>query len=59
MDLNPTAQRVYDYISNEPVHIDDMVSDLNIPVYKVLVALTELEIKHAVKALQGRRYILN
>lgn len=59
LDLNPTAQRVYDYISNEPVHIDDMVSDLNIPVYKVLVALTELEIKHAVKALQGRRYILN
>lgn len=59
LDLNPTAQMVYDYISNEPVHIDDMVSDLHIPVYKVLVALTELEIKHVVKALQGRRYILS
>lgn len=59
LNLNPITQKVYDYISNEPVHVDDMVKNLQLPVYKVLVALTELEIKHAVKALQGRRYILN
>ena len=59
LDLNTTTQMVYDYITNDPVHVDDMVKDLQLPVYKVLVALTELEIKHAVKALQGRRYILN
>lgn len=58
LNLNATAQRVYEYISSEPVHIDKISSDLNIPVFKVLVSLTELEMKNLVTALQGRRYIL-
>lgn len=58
VNLNTTAQSVYDYISNEPVHIDKIAADLNIPVFKVLTALTTLEMKDLVQALQGRRYIL-
>lgn len=58
LNLNVTAQRVYEYISNEPVHIDKISSDLHIPVFKVLISLTELEMKNLVTALQGRRYIL-
>lgn len=56
--LSDTAINVYCQISNEPVHIDKIVSELNIPVFKVLTALTQLEIKGYVKAIQGRRYIL-
>lgn len=58
LNLNITAQSVYDYINNEPVHIDKIAADLNIPVFKVLTALTILEMKGLVEALQGRRYIL-
>lgn len=58
LNLNETAQKVYNYINNEPVHIDKISSDLNIPVFKVLTSLTILEIKGLVTALQGRRYIL-
>ena len=58
INLNPTAQRIYEYISTEPVHIDKISSDLGIPVFKVLSSITELEMKSLVTALQGRRYIL-
>lgn len=58
LNLNTTAQSVYDYINSEPVHIDKIAADLNIPVFKVLSALTILEMKGLVEALQGRRYIL-
>lgn len=58
LNLNPTAQSVYNYIGNEPVHIDKISSDLKIPIYKVLTALSTLEIQGLVTALQGRRYIL-
>lgn len=56
--LNDTAQKIYKYISTEPVHIDKISSDLNIPVFKVLSSITELEMKGLIIALQGRRYIL-
>lgn len=58
LKLNTTAQSVYDYIDNEPVHIDKIAADLNIPIFKVLASLTILETKGLVQALQGRRYIL-
>ena len=58
LNLNPTAQKIYEYISDEPVHIDRISSDLNIPVFKVLASITELEMNNLVTALQGRRYIL-
>lgn len=58
LNLNPTAQRIYEYISAEPVHIDKISNDLGLPVFKVLSSITELEMKNLVTALQGRRYIL-
>ncbi len=58
LNLDNNAQRIYDYITCEPVHIDKISSDLNIPVFRVLSALTELEMKNLVTALHGRRYIL-
>lgn len=58
LNLSNTVQKIYEYIGNEPVHIDKISSDLDIPVFKVLTSITTLEMKGLVKALQGRRYIL-
>ncbi len=58
LNLNPTTQMVYNAISDEPIHIDVITRELQIPVYVVLRSITELEIKGLVTALQGRRYIL-
>lgn len=56
--MSEVAVRVYGAIGSEPVHIDKIVSELNIPVFKVLTALTQLEMKGYVTAMQGRRYVL-
>lgn len=58
LNLSKTAQKIYDYINEEPVHIDKISSDLDIPVYKVLTSVTLLEMQGLVEALQGRRYKL-
>ena len=58
LNLPKTAQDVYEIMGNEPVHIDKISADLKIPVFKVLTALTMLEMKDLVSALQGRNYIL-
>ncbi len=58
LDLPDTALRVYNYIGNEPVQVDKISNDLSIPIFKVLTALTILEMKGLVTALQGRKYIL-
>lgn len=58
LNLSNTVQKIYEYIGNEPVHIDKISNDLNIPVFKVLTSITLLEMKGLIEALQGRRYIL-
>lgn len=58
LNLTATAQKIYSYIGNEPVHIDKISADLGMPVFKVLSSLSLLEMQGLITALQGRRYIL-
>lgn len=58
INVSDTARTIYKYISNEPVHIDKISFDLDIPIFRVLSSLTELEMNGLVEALPGRRYIL-
>lgn len=58
LNLTGDAKRVYDYLTVQPVHIDKISDDLGIPVFRVLSALTQLEIEDLVKALHGRRFSL-
>ncbi len=58
LNLSETARTIYNYIGNEPVHIDKIADDLRIPVFRVLPVLTELEMKGLITALQGRKFIL-
>ena len=58
LNLSDTALRIYRSMNSEPVHIDIISKQLNIPVYKVLAEMSQLEIKGLITALQGRRYVL-
>ena len=58
VDLTEVQQKVYDYLSDKPVHIDAISKNLNIPVFKVLGSLTVLEIKGLAQAHPGRNFSL-
>ena len=59
VDLDGDAKRIYEFLSSEPVHIDKIAVSLELPVGRALGALTLLEVKGLVRALQGRHYVLN
>lgn len=54
--LTDNAKRVYDFIDNEPVHIDEIINKCGLTTEKTLSAITELEIYGLVTQLSGRRY---
>lgn len=58
LELSDTVERIYKCIGNEPVHIDDIVINTNLPVSKVLQSLTELELLGLISCQQGRLYKL-
>ena len=58
VDLTDTADLVYRCISNEPVHVDQIILKTGLPVNKVLQSLTELELLSLITCQQGRLYKL-
>ena len=57
--LTDNAKKVYDFIGNEPVHIDEIINHCGMTTDKTLSAITELEIYGLVTQLSGRRYKIN
>ena len=57
--LTDNAKKVYDFIGNEPVHIDEIINKCGLTTEKTLSAITELEIYGLVTQLSGRRYKIN
>ena len=55
--MSDTAIRVYKTMSSEPVHIDTISKRLDVPVFKVLTIMSQLEIKGLITPLSGRRYV--
>ncbi len=58
LNLSETVEKVYESITNEPVHVDEIVFKTGLPVSKVLQSLTELELLSLVSCQQGRLYKL-
>ncbi len=58
LNLSDTVEKVYKCITNEPVHVDEIVLKTELPVSKVLQSLTELELLSLVSCQQGRLYKL-
>ncbi|MBO5334090.1 MAG: DNA-processing protein DprA [Clostridia bacterium] len=54
--LTDNAKKVYDFIGNEPIHIDEIIKISGLTTEKTLSAITELEIYGLVTQLSGRRY---
>ena len=57
--LTENARRIYDFLSAEPVHIDEIISACGLTTEKTLSAITELEIYGLVTQHSGRRYTIN
>ena len=58
VELTDTADLVYRSISNEPIHVDQIIIKTGLPVNKVLQSLTELELLSLITCQQGRLYKL-
>lgn len=58
LNLSGDIKKVYDFLSAEPVHIDVIASELNMPVFKVVPAITSLQIMNVVTSEPGRKFRL-
>lgn len=57
--LTPNASKVYELISQEPIHVDEITNKCNFNIEETLSALTELEVYGLVTQISGRRYKIN
>ena len=55
--LSETEQRVYGYISDRPVHIDQLIDRCGTDALRVTAVLSCLELKHLVKQLPGKLFV--
>lgn len=56
--VSPEAKAVYGVLSDEPVHIDDIVRATGLKMNVVLSSLTELELNGACELTSGKKYKL-
>jgi DNA processing protein len=54
--LDAVQQRVWDFLAEQPRHLDEMVQQLGLPVPQLTGILMTLEIKKVVRRLVGNRY---
>lgn len=57
--LDADALRVYSFLSEESLHIDELMRLSELPSNKVFLALTELEISGLIKLVSGKRYTIS
>ena len=55
--LEPEEQKLYDIITIEPVHVDDLAEKSGVAVSKALSLLLGLELKGIVRQVPGMRYV--
>lgn len=57
--LSPDEDIVFRKLSSEPVHVDSLCGDINLPASKVSSILMMLEVKGLVKQLPGKQFARN
>jgi DNA processing protein len=57
LKLNPIEQNIFDLLSNEPMHIDEVASGTEYEINEILVAMLEMEFKDIIRKLPGNYYI--
>ncbi len=56
MKLGLTEQTIYQKLSGDPMHLEELISQLKVPSQEVISALMFLEVKGLVKKLPGKMY---
>jgi len=57
LKLNVIEKAIYDLLSNEPLHIDEIASSTDYEINEILVAMLEMEFKEIIRKLPGNYYI--
>ncbi len=55
--LNTLERKIYDILSDEPEHIDDIMQKAELPVSEVMTLLLKLEVKRLIKELPGKNFV--
>jgi DNA processing protein len=58
-DLTDTEKNIVKLFNDEPIHIDIIVRQTEIPLPELMPILLALELKGLIRELSGKRYILN
>lgn len=58
VDISPEEKTLCDVMGAEPVHIDELARQSGLPMARALSVLMSLEIKGAVKQIEGKRFHL-
>ncbi len=57
VDLKPEEERLYKMLSDRPEHIDNIITESELPAQDVTAQLVNLQIKGLVKELPGKNYV--
>ncbi len=57
IELTPTEQSLFNFLSNEPIHIDTLAEQTEISTSDALVTLLSLEFKGVVRQLPGKMFV--
>lgn len=57
MKLDGAKKKIYDILSDEPVHIDNIIQRINLPPHEVSRLLLELELEKFIKELPGKNFV--
>jgi len=50
---------IYNYLGNEPKHIDTIIRETKMPINKALTILLNLELKGVVRQTEGKNFVIN
>jgi len=55
-DLSPEQNQLLGFLDKEPISVDDLAEESNLPAHKIIALLTEMEIKGVVRSLGAGKY---
>jgi len=59
LNLSAEERRIYEFLSKEPAHIEQIISETNLPMGKINAALVSLRLKGLIRQLPGSSYLRN
>jgi DNA processing protein len=57
--LSDEQSKVYPYITNQPVHLDELVKQSGLNISSLMNITLSLELKHVIRQLPGQYYVRN